>query len=104
MAESYLRQKGLKLLQRNFNCRMGEIDLIMQDGEVCVFVEVRYRKNSHFGSASETVDYKKQKKLLNAATLYLQQNATYNSLPCRFDVIAISGEGKIDWIENAFSV
>lgn len=104
LAESYLKQQGLRLVTRNYQCKMGEIDLIMQHGDTLVFVEVRYRKTNQFGSASETVDYRKQKKLMNTAMLYLQQHASYNNSPCRFDVIAINGEGTVEWIANAFGV
>ena len=103
LAETFLQQRGLTLVTRNFLCKVGEIDLIMRDGNVCVFVEVRYRSNSAFGSPSETVNYTKQKKIVRTAQLYLQQNATYNELPCRFDVVAISGkDNHIEWIADAF--
>ncbi|WP_439134217.1 YraN family protein [Pseudomaricurvus sp.] len=91
-AEQFLREQGLKLIQRNYRCKAGEIDLIMQDREHLVFVEVRFRRNSRYGSASETVNLQKQQKLIRAAQYYLQTCAKHSLPACRFDVIAIQGE------------
>jgi len=99
----FLIQKGLILIQRNFATKLGEVDLIMQDGDVLVFIEVRYRKNRDFGGAALSVTPKKQKRIIKAALAYQQKNAPQASM--RFDVVAIEGEGsnkKIDWINNAF--
>lgn len=106
-AESYLLERGLTLKQRNYNCKVGEIDLIMLEGQVYVFVEVRYRKHLRFGSPAETIDYFKQKKLLRAAQHFLQSKGLLDKVPCRFDVVCIAGQDNaprpaIDWIENAF--
>ncbi len=104
MAVAYLEKKGLVLLARNYNCRRGEIDLIMRDGNFLVFIEVRYRKNNLFGSASESVTRQKQRRLLTTASYYLQ-NERYNAdTACRFDVISVSGQHnpQIDWIKDAF--
>lgn len=98
----YLRKQGLKLVARNFRCKLGEIDLIMQDNNELVFVEVRCRKNNNFGTSAESVTYSKQKKLLRAAEYYLSQLHDANKL-CRFDVIAITSESNtLEWIKNAF--
>ncbi len=104
VAAAYLQQKGLVLLARNYNCRRGEIDLIMQDGNFLVFIEVRYRKNNHFGSATESVTRLKQQRLLTTASYYLQNERCNADSACRFDVISISGQHnpKIDWIKDAF--
>lgn len=103
LAEQYLSQRGLRLLQRNFRCKLGEIDLIMADGETCVFVEVRYRRHASHGSALETVDYRKQQKLLRTAQFYLVRHGLLERCPSRFDVVAISGaDNAIEWIRNAF--
>lgn len=101
-ALSFLKAQGLRLVKRNFRCRAGEIDLIMRDGAGLVFVEVRYRRQSRFGSALESVTTAKRTKLAAAAKWYLQ-GADAGS-PCRFDVVGISGEkaDRIDWIRDAF--
>jgi putative endonuclease len=99
----YLLGQGLKLVEKNYRCRRGEIDLIMQHGDTLVFVEVRYRKNHDFGGASASVTPKKQKKIHTTALHYMQHlNPNTNA---RFDVIAITGSGKqqqFEWIQNAF--
>ncbi|MEA3278839.1 MAG: YraN family protein [Pseudomonadota bacterium] len=101
MACAYLERRGLRLVQRNYRCRRGEIDLVMRDTGTLAFVEVRYRANMRFGTPAETVDIHKQRRLTAAAAHYLQHQPT--TLPCRFDVIAISGDNRIDWIRDAFN-
>jgi len=99
-AEAFLKTHGLTLVARNWRCRFGEIDLVMQDGPTLVFVEVRLRSRSDFGGAAASVTPAKQKKLLTAARQYL---GTLKTLPpCRFDVVALSGDAPPDWIKNAF--
>ena len=110
LACQYLIDKGLKLLERNFHCRFGEIDLIMQQNNSLVFVEVRYRRSNNFGSGAESVTANKQSKLIKTASAYLQQHAKLGKYPARFDVISITGSIdtdniqniNFDWIENAF--
>jgi len=87
---------------RNFRCRVGEIDLIMRDGQVVVFVEVRYRSDHRHGSAAETVTLQKQRRFTAAARRYLQQHPAAARAPCRFDVVAITGE-QVDWLKGAFA-
>jgi putative endonuclease len=100
-ALAYLQQNGLKLIERNFRCRTGEIDLIMHDQRVIVFVEVRRRANLHFGGAAASVTALKQAKLVSAAQFFLR---SYTAPPqCRFDVVAIEGE-TINWLKNAIEV
>jgi putative endonuclease len=111
-AENYLLSRGLTLLQRNYRCKAGEIDLVMRDEQVCVFVEVRYRKHTKFGSPAETVDYFKQQKLRRTAQYFLQSQRLLDKVPCRFDVVSVTHPGNtnggeamqltIDWIDNAF--
>ncbi len=103
-ARHWLEQRGLTLETSNYSCRQGEIDLIMRHGEQLVFVEVRYRRSQAFGSALESVDGRKQRKLLQAASHYLRQRKGGAEPPCRFDVVAISGDRgeQIEWIEDAF--
>ena len=111
LACQYLQKNGYQLIEKNFNCRVGEIDLIMQDKDSLVFVEVRYRKNNHFGSAAESITASKQSKLIKTASLYLQRHDKLNKYPARFDVVAITGfietndlnKINFDWIKNAFS-
>lgn len=100
-AKKYLEQHGLTFLDKNFNSRFGEIDLIMQDGNQHVFVEVRLRNNSNYTSALESVDFRKQNKLRKTALFYLQINQLLDKVPCRFDVVAIENT-HIQWIKNAF--
>lgn len=99
----FLEREGLRLLTRNYRCRRGEIDLVMREGNFLVFVEVRYRKHNRYGSPAESVTTRKQQRILNAAARYLQDAAETKLRPCRFDVVAISADGKnIDWIRDAF--
>ncbi|MBB5212175.1 YraN family protein [Microbulbifer hydrolyticus] len=105
IAERHLTNAGLRIVERNFRGRFGEIDLIARDGGTLVFVEVRYRRNRRFGGAGVSVDFRKQRKLLTTANGYLQYRKI--DCPCRFDVITIErGDHKesldIDWIQNAF--
>ncbi len=102
MACDYLRTQGLRLVTRNWRCRWGEIDLIMQQDETLIFVEVRYRKNADFGGAVESITPKKQQKIRTTALHYMQ---THKSNNARFDVIAITGDGpmqQFEWLQNAF--
>ena len=107
-AARYLRRRKHQILERNFNCRFGEIDLITRDrGGHLVFVEVRYRTDSSFASAMESVTPAKQDKLRKAARIYLSKHPKLSELPCRFDVIALqrandSGKIAIKWLRNAF--
>lgn len=102
----YLERHGLVLIERNYRCRMGELDLIMRDNEYLVFVEVRIRSNPNYGNPAETVTRRKQTRLIRAAAYYLQRQRL--NLPCRFDIVAISseanGEQRLQWIKNAFQV
>jgi putative endonuclease len=87
----YLQRNGLALVARNFNCRYGEIDLIMRDRDALVFVEVRYRVDAAHGDGSVSVGAAKRAKLSRAAAVYLQAHPQYAPLPCRFDVIGCDG-------------
>ena len=104
-SEHYLQQHVLHAIERNFNSRGGEIDLVMRDGETLVFVEVRFRKNDHFGTPAESITASKKRKLLQTAQLYLLAHPLWRHQPCRFDVIAARpGENglQFEWIKNAF--
>jgi len=106
LACDYLQQHRLKLITKNYHCRRGEIDLIMQDAQDLVFIEVRYRKSTQFGSAAESVTRQKQLKIITTAEHYLlQSKKTYENY--RFDVVAISPENDkptIMWVKDAFQL
>lgn len=108
-AIKYLQAKKLKLVTRNFTGRQGEIDLIMKDRDIFVFIEVRLRKSSAYGLAVETVTPAKQAKIIKTATLYLQKNNLTDKVACRFDVIATNSIDNAKnlqycWIPNAFQL
>ena len=105
----HLKKQGLKLVAMNFHCRYGEIDIIMLDKKTLVFVEVRFRKNNHFGGGLESITTGKQNKLRKTAELYLQKHSQYEN--ARFDVVSMSKNVQsndkaqhftFDWITNAF--
>jgi len=105
----YLQQQGLTLLQRNYHSRLGEIDLIMKDANTLVFIEVRYRRSNRFGSGAESVNYRKQTRLIATAAHYLQNQQGSATQAARFDVISIGpqqglkpGADEILWIKDAF--
>ncbi len=105
LALAHAQKNGLRLIERNFTCRHGELDLIMRDREVVVFVEVRYRRSGAFGGAIDSVGPSKQRRLIKAASLFLQQHPDLSRQPCRFDVIALEGTAeaaRIEWLRNAF--
>ncbi|MBI1732219.1 MAG: YraN family protein [Gammaproteobacteria bacterium] len=102
----FLRQQGLQLLQRNFRVAGGEIDLVMSDGAIIVFVEVRARSDADFMHPAESINARKRRRLIHAGTRYLQDAGNLHSARARFDVICITGApgtGRIEWIRNAFS-
>jgi len=97
-ALAFLLKQGLTQVQRNFRCRGGEIDLIMQDRDTLVFVEVRQRSSTSHGGALASVTRAKQKRLIIAAEVFLQ---AYRQVPaCRFDIIGYDG-GQMQWLKNA---
>ena len=105
-AARYLRRHGYRILERNYRCRMGEIDIIARKGRYLVFAEVKLRKDDRFAEAREFVTYTKQRRILAAASLYLSSHE--EELQPRFDVIEIyapHGETapiRIEHIEDAF--
>jgi putative endonuclease len=105
-AEHYLNSRGLRTVRRNFSCKLGEIDLIMEDGEFLAFVEVRYRDSIKFGAPLETITPRKQQRIIRAASIFLQRESRFSAHPCRFDAIGITGSNDslvFDWIKSAFS-
>ena len=91
-AAAFLVQKGFLILETNFRCRLGEIDLIAKKDNQIHFVEVKYRKNTAYGYPAEAVDYRKQFKICKVSDYYRLTHPTFNEYGCHYDVIAILGE------------
>lgn len=107
IAGRYLESIGYKILQFNYRCKVGEIDIIARDGNYLVFCEVKYRSDNSKGMPSEAVDYRKQKVLSKCALFYITTHRC-TQMPCRFDVIGILGrkdncaQTEIKHFKNAF--
>ncbi|MEW6562226.1 MAG: YraN family protein [Pseudomonadota bacterium] len=101
-AARYLQQQGLKLLQRNYRCRGGEIDLILQDRDTLVSAEVRLRSGHAFGGAAASITRTKQQRLILAAQHYLA--GQHRLPPCRFDAVLMETPegGGLQWVKHAF--
>ena len=101
-ARAYLETQGLKFIAANQTFKCGELDLVMADGDTIVFVEVRQRKSNRFGSAVESIDYRKQQKWLNAANMWLftKRKQSLDTAKCRFDVVAFEGDNPPLWLPN----
>ena len=106
VAYRYLKQHGLTPVRRNFRCRLGELDLIMQDGRCLVVVEVRFRGSKSFVTAGLTIDNRKQRKIIRTAAMFLAWNERFANNPIRFDVVGINadahGDTTIEWMKDAF--
>ena len=108
LADAYLQRAGLAPIARNFNCRHGELDLVMRDRDVVVFVEVRYRRNGgagQFGGGIDSVGASKRARLVRAAAMFLAQHPRLATCTCRFDVVAVAGDAaapQLEWLPNAF--
>jgi putative endonuclease len=102
LALRHLEARGLKLVDRNVRARGGELDLVMRDGETLVIVEVRKRAHQGFGSAAESVDARKQSRVVTAARALLAQRPDLARLSARFDVVALDAQDRIEWIQAAF--
>lgn len=106
IAESYLRKKGYRVVERNYRCPVGELDLILLDRRVVVFVEVKTRTDDRFGAPLESVGPRKQQKMIKTALFFLSRHRLYNR-DARFDVVGISyqgGEPMVEHVENAFEI
>jgi putative endonuclease len=102
-AEQFLQLHHWHTRARNYRCKVGEIDLIMEQGNQLIFVEVRLRSHREFAHASESVTLSKQKKIIKAAQRYLQEHRLTDKAYCRFDVVAFSAiDSEPEWIQNAF--
>ena len=103
VARRFLEQNGVRIVEENFACPLGEIDLIAEDKDVLVFVEVKARRSVRFGGPAEAVHAKKQRQILRVAEAYLREHRL--RVPCRVDVVAVEfpphGEPKVEWIRNA---
>lgn len=106
LALSRLLDAGLRLVARNFRCRVGEIDLVMLDGDCLVFVEVRYRRRNRFATARESVGAHKRRKLAKAALFFLARHPAFDDHPVRFDVVACDATApdqyRLQWLKDAF--
>jgi putative endonuclease len=105
-AERFLLGKGLRTVAKNFSCRAGEIDLVMNDRGTLAFVEVRYRARGALVAPLETITPAKQRRIATTAAAFLQKHAEFATRPCRFDAIAVDGDLdglRFDWIKDAFS-
>ena len=107
LARSHLLRAGLSAVAANAGYRLGELDLVMRDGETLVFVEVRYRASGDYGGGAESVDRGKRRKLVRAAQLFLLQHPALAEDYCRFDVVEASGDPEapdFTWHRDAFSL
>ena len=104
IAARFLERQNLKIIERNFRVRGGEIDLICDDGRSIVFVEVRLRSSSKFGGAAASISSSKQQRLILAAQHWLLRHKEFPHRDCRFDCILMDApdEAHIEWIRNAF--
>lgn len=104
VARRFLEGLGFRIVEENFSCRLGEIDLIAQDGEVLVFVEVKARRSVRFGSPAEAVHARKQRQILRVAEAYMKEHRL--RVPCRVDVVAVEfpsegSQARVELIRNA---
>lgn len=101
-AAFYLEENGFRVLESNFYCRQGEIDIIGIHQGCLVFVEVKYRKDPRAGYPEEAVDLKKQVKICRASDYYRMKHSEQGERQVRYDVVAICGD-EVKWYQNAFS-
>ncbi len=105
-ARRYLQRQGLRLLQKNYRSRFGEIDLIMTDADAVCFIEVKFRQSADYGGAATAIPQWKRRKLIRTAMVYLAHNQKLGRRPARFDALLIqrdrNGSDHIEWIRNAF--
>jgi len=108
LAKQYLLERGLSLLNANYHCRYGEIDLIMLQQEILCFIEVKFRNSLGFGGAASAIPVQKQKKIVKTAQFFLSVNKRLAQRAMRFDALLIQRQArqghKINWIQNAFYV
>ena len=101
LAAAFLERQGLEIIERNYRCRFGEIDLVAASGQALVFVEVRARTSDAFGGAAASITGAKRRRLVAAARHYLARQRQDRA--CRFDVVLVSGPGRnVEWLQDAF--
>lgn len=103
VACEYLKKNGYEILEQNFRCRIGEIDIIARDDKYLCFIEVKYRKDSLSGYASEAVNARKQRIIIKVARFYILKHHISDTYPCRFDVVAIDNNN-ISLLKNVIGV
>lgn len=104
-ARDYLRQQGLRLLESNYRCRFGEIDLVMRDRDTICFIEVKYRGSLAFGGAAAAIPVSKQRRIIKTALFYIASNDALAAHALRFDALLIqhlAAGDQFNWIQNAF--
>lgn len=99
LAAAFLQTKGMTIVEKNFLAKVGEIDIVAKDGDEIVFVEVRARASREYGGAAASVGGAKRRKLIRAASLWLQARSWDGA--CRFDVVALDG-GRLEHLPSAF--
>lgn len=108
VARDFLSSRGLTIVATNFRCRRGEIDIIANHAGTLVFAEVRLRSNRHFGDGADSIDSRKQQRLVRAAEYYLAEKWRGEPPPCRFDALSLSPAPDkmppyhVEWIQDAF--
>ncbi|MGN0299545.1 MAG: YraN family protein [Lachnospiraceae bacterium] len=101
-AAAWLQSQGYEILEKNYRVSTGEIDIIAKERYFLVFVEVKYRSSDVAGTGAEAVGFRKQQRIYRTAQYYMKQHHIAESQPCRFDVVSIDGDNKIELIPNAF--
>lgn len=101
-AGAFLERKGYRILEYNYRCRAGEVDIVAQDGPYLVFCEVKYRKELKKGTPLEAVTLQKQRRI-SRCSLFYQMERHLPEVACRFDVVGITGEGQMELIQHAFT-
>ncbi|MBO5228371.1 MAG: YraN family protein [Lachnospiraceae bacterium] len=101
VAVSFLENAGYEIIERNFRCRQGEIDIIAADGDILCFIEVKFRSNDYAGNPGEAIDYRKQQTIYKVAEYYLYKKGLSSEMPCRFDAVVIVGDN-VELIKDAF--
>lgn len=100
----FLISQNITIIEQNFKALpYGEIDIIALNNDILIFVEVKYRKSTNFGTAQEMVSCVKQQKIINTAHIFLDRNPHYQDYECSFDVIAVNNND-IEWLKNAFEL
>lgn len=102
LAAEYLKKQGCQILEKNFRCKYGEIDLIIKDQDYLVIVEVKSRSSRKKGAPAEAVTWTKQRRIISCFHYYRMLHQLPDWIPVRFDVISCEGKNQIQWIQNAF--